>query len=155
MGARSGGSGSGFGSAADRALDREAAKAQKAWEKDFKARIGQPRTPIEKGSEAYKEAQKMANNIVFNANADSVKPDRYGRPDSLGWKDAADRVKFATDHVSKYGNDFEKSVAASVAKTIRPNGRGGKVAFVSSKQAWVLGKALSETHVKWGDFPMT
>ena len=118
MGARSGGSGSGFGSAADRALDRAAAKA-------------------------------------LNANADSVKPDRYGRPDSLGWKDAADRVKFATDHVSKYGNDFEKSVAASVAKTIRPNGRGGKVAFVSSKQAWVLGKALSETHVKWGDFPMT
>jgi hypothetical protein len=68
------------------------------------------------------------------------------------WDSAADRVKWATDFVSKKGNYFEKSVAASIAKTIRPSGKGSKVAFVSSKQAWVLGKAMSEMHVKPGDF---
>lgn len=69
------------------------------------------------------------------------------------WDMAADRVKFATDFVSKHGNDFEKSVAQSIGKTIRPSGKGKKVAFVSQKQAWVMGKALSEMHVKASDFP--
>lgn len=143
MGARSGG-GAGGGMGA-RAAARE-----------FKARTSQARTPFEKGSAGYKEAQAMAN-MVFNS-ADTSWSGYGGNflSQSLAgssWDMAADRVKFATDFVSKKGNDFEKSVAASIAKTIRPSGKGKKVAFVSQKQAWVMGKALSEMHVKASDFP--
>ena len=128
---------------------------QKAWKKDFADRTSQPRTPFEKGSEGYKNAQQMAN-IVFNS-ADTSWKGYSGQSlskslASSDWDSAADRVKWATDFVSKKGNSFEKSVAQSIAKTIRPSGKGSKVAFVSQKQAWVIGKALSELHVKPGDF---
>lgn len=132
----------------------EQAESQKKWKKDFADRTSQPRTPFEKGSEGYKNAQQMAN-IVFNS-ADTSWKGYSGNSMSKSmassdWDSAADRVKFATDFVSKNGNAFEKSVAASIAKTIRPSGKGSKVAFVSSKQAWVIGKALSEMHVKPND----
>ena len=131
------------------------AEDNKKWKKDFDARVNQPRTPFEKGSEGYKNAQQMAN-IVFNS-ADTSWKGYSGQSLSKSlasgdWDSAADRVKWATDVVGKHGNDFEKSVAASIAKTIRPSGKGSKVAFVSQKQAWVIGKALSELHVKPGDF---
>lgn len=135
MGARSGGGASG-------GMGARAAAAE------FKARTSQARTPFEKGSAGYKEAQKMANQ-VFN----SADEGGYGMLGSSSWDMAAERVKFATDFVSKKGNAFEKSVAESIAKTIRPYGKGKQVAFVSSKQAWVMGKALSEMHVKSSDFP--
>ena len=130
----------------------------KAWEKDFADRTSKPRTAIEKGSEAYKEAQKMSN-IVFN-NADhswkgySWASSMQKALDEGAWNDSAERVKFATDFVSKHGSDFEKSVAQSISKTIRFDGKGGRVAFVSQKQAWVMGKALSELHVTANDFPL-
>lgn len=133
MGARSG-RGSGMGA---RAAARE-----------FKARTQQARIPFEKGSAGYKEAQKMAN-LVFN----SADEGGYGMLGNSSWDMAAERVKFATDFVSKKGNSFEKSVAESIGKTIRPYGKGKQVAFVSQKQAWVMGKALSEMHVKVSDFP--
>lgn len=142
MGARSGG-GAGGGMGA-RAAARE-----------FKARTSQTRTPFEKGSAGYKEAQAMAN-TVFNSADHSWGGYGSSMSKSLAasdWDMAADRVKFATDFVSKKGNAFEKSVAESIAKTIRPSGKGKKVAFVSQKQAWVMGKALSEMHVKASDFP--
>ena len=131
------------------------AKDNKAWKKDFDARTSQPRTTFEKGSEGYKNAQQMSN-IVFNS-ADTSWKGYSGQSlskslASSDWDSAADRVKWATDFVSKKGNSFEKSVAQSIAKTIRPSGKGSKVAFVSQKQAWVIGKALSELHVKPGDF---
>ena len=133
----------------------ETAKSQKEWKKDFDARTSQPRTTFEKGSEGYKNAQQMSN-IVFNS-ADTSWKGYSGQSlsksmASSDWDSAADRVKWATDFVSKKGNSFEKSVAQSIAKTIRPSGKGSKVAFVSQKQAWVIGKALSELHVKPGDF---
>ena len=131
------------------------AKDNKAWKKDFDTRTSQPRTTFEKGSEGYKNAQQMSN-IVFNS-ADTSWKGYSGQSlskslASSDWDSAADRVKWATDFVSKKGNSFEKSVAQSIAKTIRPSGKGSKVAFVSQKQAWVIGKALSELHVKPGDF---
>lgn len=136
-------------------LDSE--KSFKAWEKDFADRTSKPRMKVEKGSEEYKEAQKMSN-IVFN-NAYHINA-VYAWDNSStkalhesAWNDSAQRVKFATDFVSKHGNDFEKSVAQSVGKTIRFDGKGGRVAFASQKQAWVLGKALSELHVTANDFP--
>lgn len=173
MGGRAGGGGSGFGSRAIANAEKELgfslkgmskedqkfwvqqAKDNAAWKKDFDARVGQPRTPIEKGSEGYKNAQQMAN-IVFN-NADTSWSGYKGNSLSKStagstWDSAAEKVKWATDIVGKHGNDFEKSVAASISKTIRPSGKGSKVAFVSSKQAWVIGKALSELHVKPSDF---
>lgn len=135
MGARSGGgAGGGMGARAAAA--------------EFKARTSQARTPFEKGSAAYKEAQAMSN-IVFNSASESG----YGMLGGSSWEMASDRVSFATDFVSKNGNAFEKSVAQSIAKTIRPKGKGKQVAFVSQKQAWVMGKALSEMHVKANDFP--
>ena len=131
------------------------AKDNKAWKKDFEDRTGKSRTPFEKGSEGYKNAQQIAN--ILQNSADTSWKGYSGQKLSKSiagsdWDSAADRVKWATDFVSKKGNDFEKSVAASIAKTIRPSGKGSKVAFVSSKQAWVLGKAMSEMHVKPGDF---
>jgi len=131
------------------------AKYNKAWKKDFEDRTGKSRTPFEKGSEGYKNAQQIAN--ILQNSADTSWKGYSGQSlsksiASSDWDSAADRVKWATDFVSKKGNDFEKSVAASIAKTIRPSGKGSKVAFVSSKQAWVLGKAMSEMHVKPGDF---
>ena len=173
MGGRAGGGGTGFGSRAianaekelgfslkgmskeDQKFWVETAKSQKEWKKDFDARTSQPRTTFEKGSEGYKNAQQMSN-IVFNS-ADTSWKGYSGQSlskslASSDWDSAADRVKWATDFVSKKGNSFEKSVAQSIAKTIRPSGKGSKVAFVSQKQAWVIGKALSELHVKPGDF---
>lgn len=135
MGARSGG-GAGGGMGA-RAAARE-----------FKARTSQARTPFEKGSAGYKEAQAMSN-IVFNSASESG----YGMLGGSSWEMASEKVQFATDFVSKNGNAFEKSVAQSIAKTVRPKGKGKQVAFVSQKQAWVMGKALSEMHVKASDFP--
>ena len=131
------------------------AKDNKAWKKDFEDRTGKSRTPFEKGSEGYKNAQQIAN--ILQNSADTSWKGYSGQSLSKSiagsdWDSAADRVKWATDFVSKKGNDFEKPVAASIAKTIRPSGKGSKVAFVSSKQAWVLGKAMSEMHVKPGDF---
>ena len=140
----------------------EQAESQKKWKKDFDARVSQPRTPIQKGSDGYKEAQKMANALQEVAAGNTLESgglmnswNKYAPKDySDSKKSAGEFLKFATDHIAKHGNDFEKSVAASVAKTIKTSGKGwGKVAFVSSKQAWVLGKALSETHVKMSDFP--
>ena len=131
------------------------AKDNKAWKKDFEDRTGKSRTPFEKGSEGYKNAQQIANILQNSADASWKGYSGQSLSKSLAgsdWDSAADRVKWATDFVSKKGNDFEKSVAASIAKTIRPSGKGSKVAFVSSKQAWVLGKAMSEMHVKPGDF---
>ena len=131
------------------------AKANKAWKKDFEDRTGKSRTPFEKGSEGYKNAQQIANILQNSADTSWKGYSGQSLSKSLAgsdWDSAADRVKWATDFVSKKGNDFEKSVAASIAKTIRPSGKGSKVAFVSSKQAWVLGKAMSEMHVKPGDF---
>lgn len=130
------------------------AESQKAWKKDFADRTSQPRTPIEKGSAGYKEAQKMANVLQGHANGDFIRATGKNSWSNDDRDTSVQILKFATDHVSKHGNDFEKSVAASIAKTIRPGGKTwGKVAFVSSKQAWVLGKSLSETHVKINDFP--
>lgn len=127
---------------------------QKAWKKDFADRTSQPRTPITKGSEGYKEAQKMANALEGHANGDFIRATGKNSWSSDDRDTSARILKFATDHIAKHGNDFEKSVAASVAKTIKTGGKTwGKVAFVSSKQAWVLGKSLSETHVKINDFP--
>lgn len=131
------------------------AKDNKAWKKDFEDRTGKSRTPFEKGSEGYKNAQQIANILQNSADTSWKGYSGQSLSKSLAgsdWDSAADRVKWATDFVSKKGNDFEKSVAASIAKTIRPSGKGSKVAFVSSKQAWVLGKAMSEMHVKPGDF---
>ena len=132
----------------------EQAESQKKWKKDFDARVSQPRTPIQKGSEGYKEAQKMANVLEGHANGDFIKATGKNSWSQDDRDTSAQVLKFATDHIAKHGNDFEKSVAASVAKTIKSGGKTwGKVAFVSSKQAWVLGKSLSETHVKISDFP--
>lgn len=120
----------------------------RAYQKEFKSRTSQARTPFGKGSPEYKEAQAMSN-IVFNSASESG----YGMLGGSTWEMASEKVQFATDFVSKNGNAFEKSVAQSIAKTIRPKGKGKQVAFVSSKQAWVMGKALSEMHVKASDFP--
>ena len=100
------------------------------------------------------EAQKMANVLEGHANGDFIRATGKNSWSSDDRDTSARILKFATDHIAKHGNDFEKSVAASVAKTIKTGGKTwGKVAFVSSKQAWVLGKSLSETHVKINDFP--
>ena len=172
MGGRAGGGGTGFGSRAianaekelgfslkgmskeDQKFWVEQAESEKKWKKDFDARVSQPRTPIQKGSEGYKEAQKMANVLEGHANGDFIKATGKNSWSQDDRDTSAQVLKFATDHIAKHGNDFEKSVAASVAKTIKSGGKTwGKVAFVSSKQAWVLGKSLSETHVKISDFP--
>ena len=132
----------------------KAANDQKAWKKDFADRTSQPRTPITKGSEGYKAAQKMANLLEGHANGDFIRATGKNSWSQDDRDKSAQILKFATDHITKHGNDFEKSVAASVAKTIKTGGKTwGKVAFVSNKQAWVLGKSLSETHVKIDDFP--
>ena len=138
----------------DRKFWVETAESQQKWQKDFDARTSQPRTPIEKGSAGYKEAQKMANVLQGHANGDFIRATGKNSWSSDDRDTSAQVLKFATDHISKHGNDFEKSVAASVSKTIKTGGSTwGKVAFVSSKQAWILGKALSETHVSINDFP--
>lgn len=125
-----------------------ASASQRAYMKEFNARISQPRTTIQKGTPEYKEAQAIANTLVNSANESG-----YGMLGGSSWEMAADRINYAVEHVTKHGNDFEKSVAASVGKTVRDHGRGRQVAYISNKQAWVLGKSMAETHVKRDDMP--
>lgn len=106
----------------------------------------QPRMTIQKGTPEYKEAQGLAKALKLNAD-ESPSYGWYNLSDSERWDDSQERLENALAQVNKHGNDFEKSVAQSVAKTIRPYGKGGKVAFMSEKQAWVIAKSLVETHV--------
>ncbi len=63
------------------------------------------------------------------------------------WNGAYDNLTKALGHVEKHGNDFEKSVAATIKKGLRKyDEKAFKVGYVSSKQAFVIGKALAETH---------
>lgn len=134
----------------------------------FGASVQMPRLNIQKGSKEYQQAQ-MAANDIFGA-ASFNKQDyaenearlkmmgtgltpKVTKTDYEGWQKEWDKehkfLQKALKHVQKKGNDFEKSVATSISKTMRKSNEQAKqVAFVSSKQAWVIGKALVETHYK-------
>lgn len=134
----------------------------------FGANAQMPRLNIHKGSKEYQQAQMAANDVFgaatfnkydyaesearFKVVATGLTP-KVTKSDYEGWQKEWDKeYKFlskALKHVQKKGNDFEKSVAASISKTMRKSDEKAKqVAFISSKQAWVIGKALIETHYK-------
>ena len=125
------------------------------------------RMQIQYGSKEYGWAQMAANDVFgagnfsrkdyaeYNANFGGMAFGKYNvRPGADDYKEANKEWdknhKFLTKvlgHVAKHGTDFEKSVASSISKTMKSSTEKAKqVAFVSQKQAWVIGKALVETH---------
>ena len=155
MGGRAGGGGAGGGiwgnSPEDRALQKEINAAYKKAQKEYKDRISQPRINVEKGTPAYTEAQRLSNQIKAYADGTTIHTDRFGKAVTGDRIDAEYGLKKVTKFVQKHGTSFEKSVAKTIAGTIRTGGGKSKVALVSDKQAWVLGKALASKHFKMGD----
>ena len=127
----------------------------------------QPRMTLQKGTKDYEKAQLWASDIMEAGNfnrSDYIYQNDYSfrKGNSVSaainhkmnvenanheWDDNYKYLSKALGHVSKHGNDFEKAVAASISKTMKKStDKAKQVAFVSSKQSWVISKSLVETH---------
>ena len=87
---------------------------------------------LQKGSEQYKQAQKLANEIKDRWNNNSYFDIAFN---ALG--QFISKVQ-ATD-------GFAAKIAETVDKTMNPYGK--KVAFISDKQSWILAVAAVENNI--------
>lgn len=92
---------------------------------------------LQKGSEQYKQAQKLANEIKDMAGTDRWNNNSYFNIafESLG--------KFISQ-IQKI-DGFAAKIAETIDKTMNPYGK--KVAFISEKQSWILAVAAVENNI--------
>lgn len=92
---------------------------------------------LQKGSEQYKQAQKLANEIKDMTGTDRWNNNSYFDIafESLG--------KFIAQ-IQKI-DGFAAKIAETVDKTMNPYGK--KVAFISDKQSWILAVAAVENNI--------
>lgn len=91
----------------------------------------------EKGSEQYKQAQKLANEIKDMAGTDRWNNNSYFDIAFNALGQFISKVQ-ATD-------GFAAKIAETVDKTMNPYGK--KVAFISDKQSWILAVAAVENNI--------
>jgi len=102
--------------------------------RDVYASLSTPK--VERGNQYYKQAQELANELVWMAGV--------GRNDSNAFSRAFDSVGFFCNGIEQLSG-----FAANVAKTVhdRMNPYGKQVAYISPKQAWVLAVAAVENRI--------
>ena len=109
--------------------------------------VTQPRASLWSGS---KEVKSASNYVFWSAATDRT--DLKGASNDerkANWNKSYNDLSKALAHVEKNGNDFEKSVAATIKKGMRKyDEKAFKVAYVSYKQSQIIGKSLAETHFK-------
>lgn len=97
------------------------------------------RVVVEKGTAAYKMAQEIANKLQ-----NAASKNRWNNNSSFDMY--FEMVGQFVTQISKL-NSFAGQVAQSVDKTMSPYGK--QVAYVSSKQAWILAVAAVENNINF------
>lgn len=92
---------------------------------------------LQKGSEQYKQAQKLANEIKDIAGTDRWNNNSY-------FDIAFESLGRFISQIQKI-DGFAAKIAETVDKTMNPYGK--KVAFISDKQSWILAVAAVENNI--------
>jgi hypothetical protein len=94
---------------------------------------------ITKGTNEYKKAQELANNLLNDAS-------KSRKGDSSYFDIAYEKVGRMLFKVKEL-NEFASNIATTVEKTMTPY--GSVVARMSSKQAWIIACAAIENNIEY------
>jgi len=120
----------------------------KTLEGDFIARLSEglkqawamaKKVVIEKGNKYYKQAQHIANKLAMYAETDRWNNNSF-------FDIAFEEVSRVIDQV-KETNHFAAKIANTVTEKMNPYNK--KVAFISSKQAWIMACAMVENNISF------
>ena len=96
---------------------------------------------ITKGTENYKKAQKLANNLVRIAETNRIYQNSM-------WNIYNNEMGMFIEKIMKL-TCFAAEIAATVEKSMRNPYRSGAVAKISDKQAWILACAAIENNIEY------